>query len=175
MAAIGVVEIEDKIAQAVGDNAAAVELDSLQHVRMRAEFDKEKKLKVRAETKREKARWGSTAPEIVFTAHKADAQRASLAKDSPRPNFFIDHGWIAKFDWGRIDGVKRAVASGRAIWSRVRREEWATVNILNNDRLEKWKQPRRFDEGSVRPARTKAEAEIEEDQIPDLIRPNPAH
>ncbi len=139
------------------------------HVRMRAEFDKEKKLKVRAETKREKARWGSTAPEIAFTARdekKREAQRAGLAKDSPRPNFFIDHGWIAKFDFGEIAGVKPKVASGRAIWSRVRREEWATVNVLNNDRLEKWKQPRRFDEGSVRPARTKAETEIEEDQIP---------
>lgn len=138
------------------------------HVRMRAEFDKAGTFHIRTETKREKARWGTTAPEIRFTAHKADQQRASLAKDSPRANFFIDHGWIATCDWGRIDGVNRAIASGRGIWSSVRRKEWATVNTFNNDRLEKWKLPRRFDEGSVRPPRTKAEGELDEDQIPGV-------
>jgi hypothetical protein len=136
------------------------------HVRVRAEFDKQGKLQVRTETKREKARWGSAAPEICLTAQKAEAQRASLAKESPRPNFFVDRGWVAKFDFGRIDGVHSPVASGRGLWSRVRRLEWNTLNILNNDRLKKWQHARELDEGTIRAARSKIEAELEEDQIP---------
>lgn len=136
------------------------------HVRVRTEFDKQGKLHARSETKREKARWGSAAPEILFTAHKAEQQRVSLAKESPRPNFFVDHGRVAKFDFGRIDGVRPPVASGRGLWSRVRRLEWNTVNTLNNDRLEKWQHIRALDEGAIRPARSKAEADLEEDQIP---------
>ena len=138
------------------------------HVRIRTEFDKQGVLHVRSETKREEARWGRVAPEVEFTAHKAEQQRGSLAKESPRPNFFVDHGWIAKFDFGRINGLQQLpVASGRGLWSRVRRMEWQTVNLLNNDRLEKkWKELRLFDEGTIRPARSTIEAALEEDQIP---------
>jgi hypothetical protein len=103
----------------------------------------EGQFQIRAESKREKARWPGNTLTVEFRQSKSAEE---LAKGR-NPNFFVDAGGVAKFDRARIadEGVSFSstlawpLASGRGLWGTVNRFEWLRVNQLNNERLgKKW-------------------------------------
>lgn len=122
------------------------------HVRIRTER-KDKTLRVRTGSNREKVRWEGKNPEIQM--NKA-ADLASLTGDR-QPNFFPDPSAIARYDRAKIENVELPFASGRGLWGTMNSElQWTRVNQLNNDRAEKkWSLTRSLPEQSR-----------EEDEIP---------
>jgi hypothetical protein len=115
------------------------------HVRIRTER-KDKTLRVRTGSNREKVRWEGKNPEIQM--NKA-ADLASLTGDR-QPNFFPDPSAIACYDRAKIEGVQLPFASGRGLWGTMNIElQWTRVNQLNNDRAEKkWNLTRSLPEQS---------------------------
>jgi len=105
------------------------------HVRIRTER-KDKTLRIRTGSNREKVRWDGKNPEIHM--NKA-ADLASLTGDR-QPNFFPDPSAIARYDRAKIDGIELSFASGRGLWGTINELQWARVNELNKQRAEtKWK------------------------------------
>lgn len=104
------------------------------HVRIRTER-KDKILRVRTGSNREKVRWEGKNPEIRMDK---SADLASLTGDR-QPNFFPDPSAIAHYDRAKIEGVELSLASGRGLWGTINKLQWMRVNQLNNDRAkEKW-------------------------------------
>jgi hypothetical protein len=107
---------------------------------------------VRAESKREKARWPGNALTVEFRQPNSAEE---LAKGR-NPNFFVDAGGVAKFDRARLSdaGVSFPstltwpLASGRGLWGTVNRFEWLRVNQLNNERLKQWKETKLLEASS---------------------------
>ncbi len=114
---------------------ASPDVDDI-HLRIRAARSGDKFV-VRAENTRERARWGSAEAEIGLptgAGAKEIEERRSLLTEA-RVNFFFDPASVAAFDHGKVRDAKLAVTSGRGLWGTLRREEWAIVGKINNDRL----------------------------------------
>jgi hypothetical protein len=106
------------------------------HLRIRAKRD-EGTFVVRADNKREKARWGDKPVKVDVLQ---ESERKKLLADA-QLNFFADLGGVAVYDHAQIAGAK-GFASGRGIWGTIKGNEWHKgkdwlhVNALNNNRLE---------------------------------------
>lgn len=109
------------------------------HLRIRAKRDSESFI-VRAENRREEARWNAKPPEIHVPSEK---HRKKLLVDA-RLNFFADVGNVAEYDHAEIEG-NRGFASGRGIWGTIKGSNWQTgkewqrVEEINAARVDKWK------------------------------------
>jgi len=107
------------------------------HVRIRSERDKNGKLLVRTDNKRETARWIKGEHQIL----PRDGDSLDALSTDTNPNFYADLGNVATFDRAKVDG-EELFASGRGIWGSIKGNErhtgknWLTVNALNNNRLE---------------------------------------
>jgi hypothetical protein len=104
------------------------------HLRIRAKRNGEGFV-VRAENKREIARWGMKPPE-VSVPH--EAHRKKLLADAYL-NFFADLGKVATFDQAAISGLNRSVASGRGIWGTINQNDWKRCEEINTARIAKLK------------------------------------
>jgi hypothetical protein len=102
------------------------------HVRIRTER-KDKTLRVRTGSNREKVRWEGKNPEIQMNK---PADLASLTGDR-QPNFFPDPSTIAHYDHAKIENVELQLASGRGLWGTINELQWTRANQLNNDRAKK--------------------------------------
>jgi IS605 OrfB family transposase len=106
------------------------------HARIRAKSDG-KTFAVRADNKREEARWGDNPPQIVVTD---TSSREKLLADKWL-NFYFDLGAVATFDDAAINGIRARVVSGRGIWGTIkgndRREgiDWQRCLAINAARL----------------------------------------
>jgi hypothetical protein len=126
------------------------------HLRIRAETQ-DGRFRVRAESKREKARWGGKPPGIDMVN---ESQQATLTRESGNPNFFVDLGKVATFDKASIADFPFALASGRGLWKSVRDREWDRCREINGLRMRQWG----FEvEGSIPPPAATLD---EEDYIP---------
>jgi hypothetical protein len=114
------------------------------HVRIRTER-KDKTLRVRTGSNREKVRWEGKNPDVQMNK---PADLASLTGDR-QPNFFPDPSAIARYDRAKIANVELPFASGRGLWGTINELQWTRVNQLNNDRAEmKWNLTRSLPEQS---------------------------
>jgi hypothetical protein len=104
------------------------------HVRIRSEA-KDGQFRVRAQSKREKARWGNEPPPIKMLV---ETQRVALAREGGHPNFFVDPLKVATFDRAEVDGLGLPVASGRGLWKSVRDAEWKRCREINLERMRRW-------------------------------------
>jgi hypothetical protein len=102
------------------------------HVRIRTER-KDRTLRIRTGSNREKVRWEGKNPEIQMNK---PSDLASLTGDR-QPNFFPDPSTIARYDRAKIENVELSFASGRGLWGTINELQWTRVNQLNNDRVEK--------------------------------------
>lgn len=102
------------------------------HVRIRTER-KDKTLRVRTGSNREKVRWEGKNPDVQMNR---PADLASLTGDR-QPNFFPDPSSIARYDRANIANVELPFASGRGLWGTINELQWTRVNEINNDRAEK--------------------------------------
>lgn len=107
------------------------------HLRIRAKRDGEKFV-VRAENKREKARWGAKAPAVEISD---EADRKKLLAEA-HVNFFLDRGNVATFDGATITGTPLSIVSGRGLWGTINQQDWKRVEEINHTRIEKWEQLR---------------------------------
>jgi IS605 OrfB family transposase len=85
------------------------------HTRIRAKSDG-KTFVVRADNKREEARWGESPPQIAVTNTES---REKLLTDKWL-NFYFDFGAVAVFDHATIDGIQNRIESGRGIWGSIK-------------------------------------------------------
>jgi hypothetical protein len=104
------------------------------HVRIRSEA-KDGQFRVRAQSKREKARWGNEPPPIKMLV---ETQRVALAREGGHPNFFVDPLKAATFDRAEVEGLGLPVASGRGLWKSVRDAEWKRCREINLERMRRW-------------------------------------
>jgi hypothetical protein len=104
------------------------------HVRIRSEMT-DGRFQVRAQSKREKARWGSKPPGIKMAD---ESRQAELVREGRNPDFFVDLGKLATFDKAFIDGLALPLASGRGLWKSVRDREWSRCREINRERLRQW-------------------------------------
>jgi hypothetical protein len=104
------------------------------HVRIRSETTGGQ-FQVRAESKREKARWGNRPPGIKMVN---ETQQAALAREGGKPNFFVDLGKLAMFDKAVIADLPLPLASGRGLWKSVRDREWTRCREINGERMRQW-------------------------------------
>ncbi len=110
---------------------ASPEADDI-HLRVRAKRDGDTFV-IRAENKREVARWGAKSAVRIDVSDEAN-RRKLLAE--AHLNFFADLGGAASYDKATVAG-KSGYASGRGIWGTINQNDWLRVGSLNNDRLEK--------------------------------------
>jgi len=104
------------------------------HVRIRTER-KDKTLRVRTGSNRERVRWEGTNPDIHMSK---DSDLASLSGDR-QPNFFPDPAHIARYDRAKIPDVDLPFASGRGLWGTINELQWERVNQINSERAKtKW-------------------------------------
>ena len=107
------------------------------HLRIRAKRDGETFV-VRADNKREKARWGDKPVKIDILK---ESDRKKLLTDA-HLNFFADVGDVAEYDRAEIVGGKR-FASGRGIWGTIKGSkwqegrDWKRVQEINRARIQK--------------------------------------
>jgi hypothetical protein len=94
---------------------------------------KDKTLRVRTGSNREKVRWEGKNPEIQMNK---PADLASLTGDR-QPNFFPDPSTIAHYDRAKIENVELQLVSGRGLWGTINELQWTRANQLNNDRAKK--------------------------------------
>jgi hypothetical protein len=114
------------------------------HIRIRTER-KDKTLRIRTGSQREKVRWEGKNPAIQMNK---PADLASLTGDR-QPNFFPDATSIALYDRAIISGIELPFASGRGLWGTINKLQWTRVNKINNDRAEKnWNFARQLPEQS---------------------------
>ncbi len=104
------------------------------HVRIRSEA-KDGQFRVRAQSKREQARWGNEPPPIKMLD---ETQRVALAREGGHPNFFVDPLKAATFDRAEVEGLGLPVASGRGLWKSVRDAEWKRCREINLERMRRW-------------------------------------
>ena len=108
------------------------------HLRIRAKREGEKFV-VRADNKREKARWGD---KLVKADVLKESERKKLLADA-HLNFFADLSGVAEYDQAEIAGEK-GFASGRGIWGTIKGNErhtgkdWLRVEEINRARIQKW-------------------------------------
>ncbi len=100
------------------------------HHRIRTERQRGGGLLLRTTTKREKARWGAAPPVIALSYDGGASERT--------PNLFIDVARIAEFDRAILAGLETPFATGRGIWTAVKRRAWERANVLNRARIAKW-------------------------------------
>jgi hypothetical protein len=100
------------------------------HHRIRTERQKGGAVMLRATTKREKARWGEAPPSLTFSADGSATERA--------PNLFPDLARAAEFDRVTLAGLATPFATGRGIWTAVKRRAWDRCAALNRARIAKW-------------------------------------
>jgi hypothetical protein len=104
------------------------------HVRIRSQTADDT-FQVRAESKREKARWGNKPPAIKMLN---ETQQAALAHAGGNPNFFVDLGKLANFDRASIVDLSIPLASGRGLWKSVRDRE---NTLIQNQAVHKAQPP----------------------------------
>jgi hypothetical protein len=107
------------------------------HPRIRAEVEGEG-LRVRAGSKRERARWGVHPPAITL---EKPGETSALLKQGSWPNFFADVGRLAVFDRACVEGMGLPAASGRGLWGSLRQMEWGICMEINRRRMEGWGVP----------------------------------
>ncbi len=100
------------------------------HHRIRTERQRGGALLLRATTKREKARWANNPPALTLSAGTGASERT--------PNLFIDLARAAEFDRATLAGLEQPFATGRGIWTAVKRRAWDRANTLNRARIAKW-------------------------------------
>jgi hypothetical protein len=127
-----VVQADINAAINLGLRAMAAPDTSDIHLRIRAKRDGEKFI-VRADNKREKARWGDKPVKIEVPE---ESERKKLLADA-HLNFFADLGCVAEYDRAEIAGGK-AFASGRGIWGTIKGKDWLCVEEINRARIAKW-------------------------------------
>lgn len=124
---------------------ASPEADDI-HLRIRAKRGEGNTFVIRAENKREVARWGakSTVPITV----PDEAQRKKLLTEA-HLNFFADIGSVAAYDRAEIGGDKN-YASGRGIWGTLKGNErnegtdWLRVEDINAARIKNCEDDMRY-------------------------------
>ena len=99
------------------------------HQRLKTERTKNG-LQLRRKTKREKARWPDSAPALTIQSGGAETDRT--------PNLFIDVGQLADFDKAQLAGIALPFATGRGLWTAVKRRAWSRCDQLNRARIAKW-------------------------------------
>ncbi len=109
------------------------------HLRIRAKRERESFV-VRADNKREKARWGDKTVKVEVLK---ESERKKLLADA-HLNFFADLGGVAEYDHTEIAG-ENSFASGRGIWGTIKGndrhvgKDWQRVEEINRARIQKWK------------------------------------
>ncbi len=109
------------------------------HLRIRAKREGETFV-VRADNKREKARWGEKTVKVEVLK---ESERKKLLADA-HLNFFADLGAVAEYDHTEIAGGN-SFASGRGIWGTIKGndrhvgKDWQRVEEINRARIQKWK------------------------------------
>jgi hypothetical protein len=109
------------------------------HLRIRAKREGETFV-VRADNKREKARWGDKPVKVEVLK---ESERKKLLADA-HLNFFADLGGVAEYDHTEIAGGK-SFASGRGIWGSIKGndwhvgKDWQRVEEINRARIQKLK------------------------------------
>ena len=112
------------------------------HLRIRAKRDGETFV-VRADNKREKARWGDKPVEVAVLK---ESERKKLLADA-NLNFFADLGGVAEYDHAEVLGAQ-GFASGRGIWGTIKGndwhvgKDWQRVEEINRARVQRWEQDR---------------------------------
>ena len=99
------------------------------HQRLKTERTKSG-LQLRRKTNREKARWSNSAPALTVQSEGAESDRT--------PNLFVDLAQLADFDKAQLAGIALPFATGRGLWTAVKRRAWSRCNQLNRARLAKW-------------------------------------
>ncbi len=106
------------------------------HTRIRAKSDG-KTFAVRADNKREDARWGESPPQIAV----ADAESRKRLLTDKWLNFYFDFGEVGDFDHATIDRIQNRIVSGRGLWGSIKgndkREgkDWQRCLEINAARL----------------------------------------
>lgn len=92
-----------------------------------------KVLRLRATSKREKARWSGTPPTLSLPADKATAERV--------PNLFADVANVGlKDEHATVAGLSTTFTTSRGLWTGVKLRAWDRCFSLNAARLAKWRE-----------------------------------
>lgn len=90
-------------------------------------------LRLRATSKREKARWSGSPPTLLLPADKATAERV--------PNLFADVANVGlKDEHATVAGISTTFATSRGLWTGVKLRAWDRCFSLNAARLAKWRE-----------------------------------
>jgi len=88
---------------------------------------------------REKRKFGDIGIELKL----GQPAKGSALEDTANPNYFRDFSGVAKWDEAEVQdpvsGKSVTLASGKALWSAVKKLQWERCHEINNARLAAWR------------------------------------
>lgn len=86
---------------------------------------------VKADSKREKARWSGSSPEVAWDGSE------DVGEGSRSPNLFVDRSRFAAFGRASVGALR--VATSLGLWKTMKRLKWDVCERINRVRIDRWK------------------------------------